>query len=181
MAIVSLPGKYVPIKNYKIYTATLDPKIDPDTNQPIGENLKYQYKVVMDKFNNVYMLPMRDGKSIISMADVVEAASGNKDKIQKIETIRNQLLEQYSADLLGQEWMDYFYKELANETTGKTIKTEMEEDTYKRLHETVNLPDHVSSYEELAENKDQIRALADSARLPEKTRRPAKLPPEREQ
>ena len=39
MAIVNLQGKYVPIKDYKIYTATLDPKIDPEINQPIGKSL----------------------------------------------------------------------------------------------------------------------------------------------
>ncbi len=173
MAIVSLPGKYVPIKNYKIYTATLDPKVDPDTMQPIGERLTYQYKVIMDKFNNVYVLPMKDGKTMFSMSDIVEAASGNEEKMLKIENIRNSLMDTYNADLLGREWMDYFYKELTNEATNKTVLKELEEDTQKRLHETVKMPDHVSSYEELSKNQNQVAVLAASACYPEKGMRKA--------
>lgn len=173
MAIVSLPGKYVPIKNYKIYTATLDPKVDPDTMQPIGERLAYQYKVIMDKFNNVYILPMKDGKTMFSMSDIVEAASGNEEKMIKIESARETLIDTYNADLLGQEWMDYFYKELTNEATNKTVLKELEEDTKKRLHETVKMPDHVSSYEELSKNQNQVAALAATACYPEKGMRKA--------
>lgn len=173
MAIVSLPGKYVPIKNYKIYTATMDPKVDPDTMQPIGERLAYQYKVIMDKFNNVYILPMKDGKTMFSMSDIVEAASGNKEKINKIENIRDVLIDTYNADLLGREWMDYLYTQLTNDSTGKTVIQELEEDTQKRLHETVKMPDHVSSYEELSKNQNQVAALAATACYPEKGMRKA--------
>lgn len=167
MAIVSLPGKYVPIKNYKIYKATMDQKVDPDTMQPIGEKLTYQYKVIMDKFNNVYILPMKDGKTMFAMSDIVEAASGNKEKINKIENIRDDLIDTYNADLLGQEWMDYLYTQLTSDSTGKTVIQELEEDTQKRLHETVKMPDHVSSYEELSKNQNQVADLASTACYPE--------------
>lgn len=175
MSIVNLQDKYVPIKNYKIYTATLDPKVDPDTMQPIGDRLSYQYKVIVDKFNNIYILPMKDGKTMFSMADIVEAASGNKDKIKKIQLIREYLMDTYNADLLGQEWKDYLYKDLINDSSNKTVKTELEEDTKKRLHENVSLPNYVSSYEELSKNPEQITALAESARAPETSIRRAPL------
>lgn len=166
----SVQEKYIPIKNYKIYTATLDPKVDPDTMQPIGDSLLYQYKVVLDKFNNVYMLPMKDGKSMFSMLDIVEAAGGKREKIEKIENIRNQILDENNADLLGEEWKDYLYKELINNITNKSVQAELEEDTKRLLNEIVKLPDHVSGYEELSKNKNQIKELIDSACVLDKSK-----------
>lgn len=167
MEIVNLQNKYVPIKNYKIYTATMNPKVDPDTMQPIGDVLSYQYKFIIDNFNNVYMLPMKDGKTMFSLSDIVESASGNKEKINKIQDVRNYLMDTYCADLLGQEWKDYLYKDLINGNSNKTSKAELEEDTKQRLNEDILLPDYVSSYEDLSHKPDQITALIKSARTPE--------------
>ncbi len=167
MAIVNLQGKYVPIKDYKRYTATMDPKIDPETNQLIGKKIIFSYKLVADSFNNVYLLPQigNDNKKVtFSFTDIVEAASGDKIKIEMIEQSRDDLIDIYNADLLGEEWMDYFYKELINGTTGKICKTELEESIKRLLHEDVKLPEHVSSYDDLAKKPEQVAALAASAR-----------------
>lgn len=173
MAIVNLQGKYVPVKDYKVYTVTMDPKIDPETDQPMGKGkrLKFEYKMIVDSFNNVYLLPQIGGdndKATFSFTDIVEAASGDEYKMLRIELSRNDLIDIYNADLLGEEWMDYFYKELINEATGKTVKIDLEEDIKKRLHEDVKLPKHVSSYEDLAKKPEQVAALAASARPLEK-------------
>lgn len=173
MAIVNLQGKYVPIKDYQSCTVTFDPKIDPETNQPMGKGkrLKFEYKMIVDCFNNVYLLPQIGGdndKATFSFTDIVEAASGDEYKMLRIELSRNDLIDIYNADLLGEEWMDYFYKELINEATGKTVKIDLEEDIKKRLHEDVKLPEHVSSYEDLAKKPEQVAALAASARPLEK-------------
>lgn len=173
MAIVNLQGKYVPVKDYKVYTVTMDPKIDPETDQPMGKGkrLKFEYKMIVDSFNNVYLLPQigdDNAKATFSFTDIVEAASGDEYKMLRIELSRNDLIDIYNADLLGEEWMDYFYKELINEATGKTVKIDLEEDIKKRLHEDVKLPKHVSSYEDLAKKPEQVAALAASARPLEK-------------
>lgn len=173
MAIVNLQGKYVPIKDYQSCTVTFDPKIDPETNQPMGKGkrLKFEYKMIVDSFNNVYLLPQIGGdnaKATFSFTDIVEAASGDEYKMLRIELSRNDLIDIYNADLLGEEWMDYFYKELINEATGKTVKIDLEEDIKKLLHEDVKLPEHVSSYEDLAKKPEQVAALAASARPLEK-------------
>lgn len=173
MAIVNLQGKYVPIKDYQSCTVTFDPKIDPETNQPMGKGkrLKFEYKMIVDSFNNVYLLPQIGGdnaKATFSFTDIVEAASGDEYKMLRIELSRNDLIDIYNADLLGEEWMDYFYKELINEATGKTVKIDLEEDIKKLLHEDVKLPKHVSSYEDLAKKPEQVAALAASARPLEK-------------
>lgn len=167
MAIVNLQGKYVPIKDYKIYTASLDPKIDPKTNQPIGDRLKFSYKMIVDSFNNVYLLPQIGGdndKATFSFTDIVEAASGAEDKMIMIELSRENFIDNYNADLLGEEWMDFFLNDLPNGSTGKTVRVELEEDIKKLLHEDVKLPKHVSSYEDLAKKPEQVAALAASAR-----------------
>lgn len=173
MAIVNLQGKYVPVKDYQSCTVTFDPKIDPETNQPMGKGkrLKFEYKMIVDCFNNVYLLPQIGGdndKATFSFTDIVEAASGDEYKMLRIELSRNDLIDIYNADLLGEEWMDYFYKELINEATGKTVKIDLEEDIKKLLHEDVKLPEHVSSYEDLAKKPEQVAALAASARPLEK-------------
>lgn len=171
MAIVNLQGKYVPIKDYKIYTATLDPKIDPEINQPIGKSLNFSYKMIVDSFNNVYLLPQIGGdndKVTFSFTDIVEAASGDKNKINLIKNVRNDLINIYFADLLGDKWMDYILNNFPNDNTGKTVRVELEEDIKKLLHEDVKLPKHVSSYEDLAKKPKQVAALAASARPFEK-------------
>lgn len=173
MAIVNLQGKYVPVKDYKIYTVTMDPKIDSKTNQPMGKGkrLKFEYKMIVDSFNNVFLLPQindDNAKATFSFTDIVEAASGDEYKMLRIELSRNDLIDIYNADLLGEEWMDYFYKELINEATGKTVKIDLEEDIKNRLNEDVKLPKHVSSYEDLAKKPEQVAALAASARPLEK-------------
>lgn len=173
MAIVNLQGKYVPIKDYQSCTVTFDPKIDPETNQPMGKGkrLKFEYKMIVDCFNNVYLLPQIGGdndKATFSFTDIVEAASGDEYKMLRIELSRNDLIDIYNADLLGEEWKDYFYKELINEATGKTVKIDLEEDIKIRLNEDVKLPKHVSSYEDLAKKPEQVAALAASARPLEK-------------
>ncbi len=167
MAIVNLQGKYVPIKDYKRYTATMDPLIDPETNQPIGSVLKFSYKIIADSFNNVYLLPQIDGdndKASFSFTDIVEAASGDKTKVNLIENARDDLIDIYNADLLGEEWMDYLLNNLTNDSTGKVGRIELEESIKRLLHEDVKLPKHVSSYEDLAKKPDQVAALAASAR-----------------
>lgn len=171
MAIVNLQGKYVPIKGYKIYTVSLNPKIDPEINQPISKSLKFSYKITVDSFNNVYLLPQIGGdndKASFSFTDIVEAASGDEYKMLRIELSRNDLIDIYNADLLGEEWMDYLYNDLPNDSTGKSVKVELEEDIKKLLHEDVKLPKHVSSYEDLAKKPEQVAALAASARPLEK-------------
>lgn len=171
MAIVNLQGKYVPIKGYKIYTVSLNPKIDPEINQPISKSLKFSYKITVDSFNNVYLLPQIGGdndKATFSFTDIVEAASGDEYKMLRIELSRNDLIDIYNADLLGEEWMDYLYNDLPNDSTGKSVKVELEEDIKKLLHEDVKLPKHVSSYEDLAKKPEQVAALAASARPLEK-------------
>ncbi len=172
MAIVNLQGKYVPIKDYQSCTATFDPKIDPETNQPMGKGkrLKFEYKMIVDCFNNVYLLPQIGGdndKATFSFTDIVEAASGDEYKMLRIELSRNDLIDIYNADLLGEEWMDYFLNVLPN-NTGKTLKINLEESIKKLLHEDVKLPKHVSSYEDLAKKPEQVAALAASARPLEK-------------
>lgn len=172
MAIVNLQGKYVPIKDYQSCTVTFDPKIDPETNQPMGKGkrLKFEYKMIVDCFNNVYLLPQIGGdndKATFSFTDIVEAASGDEYKMLRIELSRNDLIDIYNADLLGEEWMDYFLNVLPN-NTGKTVKINLEEDIKKRLNEDVKLPKHVSSYEDLAKKPEQVAALAASARPLEK-------------
>lgn len=172
MAIVNLQGKYVPIKDYQSCTVTFDPKIDPETNQPMGKGkrLKFEYKMIVDCFNNVYLLPQIGGdndKATFSFTDIVEAASGDEYKMLRIELSRNDLIDIYNADLLGEEWMDYFLNVLPN-NTGKTVKINLEEDIKKLLHEDVKLPKHVSSYEDLAKKPEQVAALAASARPLEK-------------
>lgn len=167
MAIVNLQGKYVPIKDYKIYAASLDPKIDPEINQPISKSLIFTYKMIVDSFNNVYLLPQIGGdndKATFSFTDIVEAASGDEYKMLRIELSRNDLIDIYNADLLGEEWMDYLLNNLPNGSTGKTVRVELEEDIKKLLHEDVKLPEHVSSYEDLAKKPEQVAALAASAR-----------------
>ncbi len=171
MAKVNLQGKYVPVKDFKNYTASLDPKIDPETNQRIGGRLKFTYKMIVDSFNNVYLLPQIDvdnDKVTFSFADIVEAASGDKNKINLIKNARNDLIDIYNQDLLGEEWMDYLLNNLPCGSTGKTVRIELEEDIKKLLHEDVKLPKHVSSYEDLAKKPEQVAALAASARPPEK-------------
>lgn len=171
MAIVNLQGKYVPIKDYKIYAVSLNPKIDPEINQPISKSLKFSYKMIVDSFNNVYLLPQIGGdndKATFSFTDIVEAASGDKNKMLRIELSRNDLIVIYNADLLGEEWMDCLYNDLPNDNTGKTVKIDLEEDIKKLLHEDVKLPEHVSSYEDLAKKPEQVAALTASARLLEK-------------
>ena len=173
MAIVNLQGKYVPIKDYQSCTATFDPKIDPETNQPMGKGkrLKFEYKMIVDCFNNVYLLPQIGGdndKATFSFTDIVEAASGDENKINLIKNARNDLSGIYDADLLGEEWMGYFLNDLPNKNTGKIAKAELEEDIKNRLNEDVKLPEHVSSYEDLAKKPEQVAALAASARLLEK-------------
>lgn len=172
MAIVNLQGKYVPIKDYQSCTVTFDPKIDPETNQPMGKGkrLKFEYKMIVDCFNNVYLLPQIGGdndKATFSFTDIVEAASCDEYKMLRIELSRNDLIDIYNADLLGEEWMDYFLNVLPN-NTGKTVKINLEEDIKKLLHEDVKLPKHVSSYEDLAKKPEQVAALAASARPLEK-------------
>lgn len=167
MSIVSIPGKYIPIKNFRRYTANIEPKIDPDTNQVIVDAFRYEYKVILDKFNNVYILPEKDGKSLFTLADIVEAASGNTKKIDKINKIRQDLIDVSNADLLGQEWQDYFYNELINNDTNRTVREDMVRDA-KRRDKGATLPDHVSSYEELSQNPRQVSALAATAKVPEK-------------
>lgn len=169
MAIVNLQGKYVPIKDYQSCTVTFDPKIDPETNQPMGKGkrLKFEYKMIVDCFNNVYLLPQIGGdndKATFSFTDIVEAASGDEYKMLRIELSRNDLIDIYNADLLGEEWMDFFLNDLPNGSTGKTVKIDLEEDIKKLLHEDVKLPEHVSSYEDLAKKPEQVAALAASAR-----------------
>lgn len=171
MAIVNLQGKYVPIKGYKIYTLSLNPKIDPEINQPISKSLKFSYKITVDSFNNVYLLPQIGGdndKASFSFTDIVEAASGDEYKMLRIELSRNDLIDIYNADLLGEEWMDYLYNDLPNDSTGKTVKTDLEESIKRLLDEDVKLPKHVSSYEDLAKKPEQVAALAASARPLEK-------------
>lgn len=173
MAIVNLQGKYVPIKDYQSCTATFDPKIDPETNQPMGKGkrLKFEYKMIVDCFNNVYILPQindDNDKATFYFTDIVEAASGDKNKINLIENARNDLIGIYDADLLGEEWMDFFLNDRTNDSTGKIAKIELEESIKKLLHEDVKLPKHVSSYEDLAKKPEQVAALAASARLLEK-------------
>lgn len=178
MAIVNLQGKYVPIKDFKFYTCTFfvdTKKIDPKTNQPIGKSLIFTYKMIVDSFNNVYLLPQIGGdndKATFSFTDIVEAASGDKNKMLRIELSRNDLIDIYNADLLGEEWMDHLYNDLyndlPNDSTGKTVKIDLEEDIKKRLNEDVKLPEHVSSYEDLAKKPEQVAALTASARLLEK-------------
>lgn len=171
MAIVNLQGKYVPIKGYKIYTVSLNPKIDPEINQPISKSLKFSYKITVDSFNNVYLLPQIGGdndKASFSFTDIVEAASGDEYKMLRIELSRNDLIDIYNADLLGEEWMDYLYNDLPNDSTGKTVKTDLEESIKRLLDEDVKLPKHVSSYEDLAKKPEQVAALAASARPLEK-------------
>lgn len=167
MSVVSIPGKYVPIKNFRRYTANIEPKIDPDTNQVIVDAFRYEYKVILDKFNNVYILPEKDGKSLFTLADIVEAASGNTKKIEKINKIRQDLIDVSNADLLGQEWQDYFYNELINNDTKRTVREDMVRDA-KRRDKGATLPEHVSSYEELSQNPRQVSALAATAKVPEK-------------
>lgn len=167
MAKVNLQGKYVPVKDYKNYTVSLDPKIDPETNQRIGNRLKFSYKMIVDSFNNVYLLPQindDNDKATFSFTDIVEAASGDKNKINLIKNARNDLINIYFADLLGDKWMDYILNNLTNDSTGKTVRVELEEDIKKLLHEDVKLPKHVSSYEDLAKKPEQVAALAASAR-----------------
>ena len=171
MTKVNLQGKYVPVKDCKIYMATWEPKIDPETNQRIGDILKFPYKMIVDNFNNVYLLPPIGGdndKATFSFTDIVEAASGDEYKINLIKNARNDLIGIYDADLLGEEWMGYFLNDLPNKNTGKIAKTELEESIKKLLHEDVKLPKHVSSYEDLAKKPEQVAALAASARPLEK-------------
>ena len=171
MTKVNLQGKYVPVKDCKIYMAAVGPKIDPETNQRIGDILKFPYKMIVDNFNNVYLLPQindDNDKATFSFTDIVEAASGDENKINLIKNARNDLSGIYDADFLGEEWMDYFYKELTYEPTGKIAKAELEEDIKNRLNEDVKLPEHVSSYEDLAKKPEQVAALAASARPLEK-------------
>lgn len=166
MTIVNLQGKYVPVKVSKGYTVNLDPKVDPDTGQPVGDRLDYQYGAIIDSLNNVYFLPLKDNNVMFTLTDIVEAASGNQEKIKKIYDAREYLCDTYCADLLGQEWQDYLYDQILNDSTGKTVKAELEEETLILLKEDVVLPDHVSDYEQLAKNSAQLQALIASARLP---------------
>ena len=171
MTKVNLQGKYVPVKDFKNYTASLNPKTDPETNQIIGDSLKFSFKMIVDSFNNVYLLPQindDNDKATFSFTDIVEAASGDKNKINLIENARDNLIDIYNADLLGEEWMDYFLNDITNESTGKTVRVELEESLKKLLHEDVKLPKHVSSYEDLAKKPEQVAALAASARPFEK-------------
>ena len=166
MTKVNLQGKYVPIKGYINCTTTLS-KTDPETNQIIGDRLKFTYKMIVDSFNNVYILPQisdDNDKATFSFTDIVEAASGDKNKINLIKNAKNDLIYIYNADLLGEEWMDYILNNFPNDSTGKTVKTELEEYIKKLLHEDVKLPEHVSSYEDLAKKPEQVAALAASAR-----------------
>ena len=171
MAIVNLQGKYVPVKDFKFYTFFVDTKkIDPKTDQRIGVRLNFKCKMIVDCFNNVYLLPQIGGdndKATFSFTDIVEAASGDEYKMLRIELSRNDLIDIYNADLLGEEWMDYFWnvpKYDPKYDGGKTVKIDLEEDIKKRLHEDVKLPKHVSSYEDLAKKPEQVAALAASAR-----------------
>ena len=168
MAIVNLQGKYVPVKDFKFYTFFVDTKkIDPKTDQRIGVRLNFKCKMIVDCFNNVYLLPQIGGdndKATFSFTDIVEAASGDKYKMLRIELSRNDLIDIYNADLLGEEWMDYFLNDITYYDTDKTVRIELEEDIKKRLHEDVKLPEHVSSYEDLAKKPEQVAALAASAR-----------------
>lgn len=172
MAIVNLQGKYVPVKDFKFHTFFLDmKKIDPKTNQRIGVRLNFKCKMIVDCFNNVYLLPQIGGdndKATFSFTDIVEAASGDEYKMLRIELSRNDLIDIYNADLLGEVWMDYFLNDVPCENTGKNVKTDLEEDIKKLLHEDVKLPEHVSSYEDLAKKPEQVAALAASARPLEK-------------
>ena len=168
MAIVNLQGKYVPVKDFKFYTFFVGTKkIDPKTNQRIGVRLNFKCKMIVDCFNNVYLLPQIGGdndKATFSFTDIVEAASGDEYKMLRIELSRNDLIDIYNADLLGEEWMDYFLNDITYYDTDKTVRIELEEDIKKRLHEDVKLPKHVSSYEDLAKKPEQVAALAASAR-----------------
>lgn len=172
MAIVNLQGKYVPVKDFKFYTFFVDTKkIDPKTDQRIGVRLNFKCKMIVDCFINVYLLPQIGGdndKATFYFTDIVEAASGDKNKINLIENARNDLIGIYDADLLGEEWMDFFLNDRTNDSTGKIAKIELEESIKKLLHEDVKLPKHVSSYEDLAKKPEQVAALAASARLLEK-------------
>lgn len=126
--------------------------------------------MIVDCFNNVYLLPQIGGdndKATFSFTDIVEAASGDEYKMLRIELSRNDLIDIYNADLLGEEWMDYFWnvpKYDPKYEGGKTVKIDLEEYIKKLLHEDVKLPEHVSSYEDLAKKPEQVAALAASAR-----------------
>ena len=166
MTKVNLQGKYVPIKGYINYTTTLS-KTDPETNQRIGDSHEFSYRMVVDNFNNVYLLPQindDNDKATFSFTDIVEAASGDKNKINLIKNARNDLIDIYYEDLLGDKWMDYILNNLTNDSTGKTVRIELEEGIKRLLDEDVKLPKHVSSYEDLAKKPEQVAALAASAR-----------------
>ncbi|HCE33819.1 MAG TPA: hypothetical protein DEQ88_00325 [Clostridiales bacterium] len=165
--MVSLDRKYIPIQNLKKYDAnfTSKEKIDPMTGQVVkkARKLQFSYVLIQDSFSNVYMIPCnQNGMQYYSFTDIVEAADGNQEKIDKIENSRLEIRRIYGADLCGESWQHKMY---CGKMDGglSTIKLDFEDDCNLDKDNRQILPDEISSFKILAQNKAQVSALIKSA------------------
>ncbi len=188
MAKVNLKGKYIPLKYFASYSITVSPDRAHTTDEDGEERpaKTFAFRVSLDKKNNLYILPIKqeknaEGKIVdvpaYSVADIVEAASGDKEKKAKIDTYNASLQKEFANyDMMSLAWQnlllngqgsngcksifldDYnLYNRQRAKDAGVTAGTILPSD----------IPSKVTTYETLSPS--QVEGLASIAKFPKYT------------
>lgn len=162
---MNLKDKYIPIVNYKRYTANFEipEKRDPSTGQVIRQlkSLTYDYNLVLDMLGNVYMIPCDENlKRMYDLADIVDANRGDADALGKLENVRLEIMRKFGANLTSEKWSNTLYRG-AFEDYGYDVRRDFELNCCFELQKEITLPETLSSYTTLT--SEQVAELVNAA------------------
>ena len=186
MEKINLKGKYIPLKYFSSYSVSVNPSRTQSLDEDGEERMPkaFSFRVVMDKLNNVYIIPLKqetvNGKVVdvpaYSLADIVEAASGDKEKQAKIDSYNEQMREEYHNEkMLSPAWNDVLLDQSRELFTNEL--NEFKASRGQKKNAASEIPEDTTSYEDL--NEDEIQTLAGSAKTPKnKSQGPASPAPQ---
>jgi hypothetical protein len=173
MSIIDLTGKEVPKKFDKDYAMM----VTPDANHRLDEDgftnpkKPLEFRLIMDKLNHVYVLPLTtqlvngelEDVPYYNLADIVAAASGNLEAQSKIDYYNNMLRESLNSDrVLTHDWNNQLISSVRDKFVKSFDKFKAARGQEQNAEEEV--PFVATSYEDLTPS--EVQTLASSARAP---------------
>ncbi len=167
---VNLKGKYIPMEYFKEYVGSVRPD-EKHKISPAGEEVMpkaFPFRLVLDILGNAYFIPIIEemtpnGKSeeqlAYSIADIVEAASGDKKKQKKIDDCHEQIKRDYQNKYAMDDKFQQRFYEIAKPTFQRDYAEAVAEGKTP-----MELPGQITTYNNM--NPDMVTALARAARIP---------------